>query len=801
MIKRKTALYCAAALVAALAATGCNLNAQPPQVVATATEEATQTPSPTATATVMPTATIAPEITLNRGDSNLLEGRFEEAAGAYTMLVSQAGAPAADRATAAFGLGQAALRDGLFAQALDGLTTFIQTFPQDGRIAQAHYLRGDGELGLSRWNDAISDFQTYLSLRPGLIDSYAYERIGDAQLALGQTDSAIASYNQAAGDESRGLAVRERLAQVTAAAGRTADAVTQYDALLKAATSEADGAEIALQSARLVVAAGDMQNGLVRMMQIFNNYPTQPEAYEAMQVLLQNNVELDNVERAQVAYDYGDYQGAIDALNQFTEAHTVDQIPASLLLLLGQAYAQIGNVQAALTSFQTILDHYTTDPLFGDALLGQGRARAINNDSAGAVEQYMHIADVYDYLDQAPEALWQAALLYRQANQPEQARAVIDRLADKYPQSAQAKDGLFLAAALAYNSGDLRAAQRYYSELSVKTTGEAQATAYFWVGKLALQNGDQKTAADALAQAIQAAPDSYFAARARDIAINLTPFAAPKTLQFQFDETAQIAEAEDWLRKTYGVTQTGSLATLAADLQADARLVRGRELWDVGEFDEAVATFDNLVDANKENALASYQLAIYFQGIGAYKDSVVAASYVIRNANIGTLDAPPYIARLRYPAYYLDLVQDASTRYQIDPLLLLAVLRLESLFDTYATGSMGEKGLMQVTSSAGQMIAAQLEWANYQHSDLYRPYAGIEFGADYFAEQMTRFGGSIPAALVAYEAGTGRAQSWLDLSGGDPDQFMAAVDLDSARQYVQNVYSYYSVYRALYGAG
>ena len=74
---------------------------------------------------------------------------------------------------AAFGLGQAALRDGLFAQALDALTTFIETFPQDERIAQAHYLRGDAELGLSRWNDAISDFQTYLSLRPGLIDSYA----------------------------------------------------------------------------------------------------------------------------------------------------------------------------------------------------------------------------------------------------------------------------------------------------------------------------------------------------------------------------------------------------------------------------------------------------------------------------------------------------------------------------------------------------------------------------------------------------------------------------------------------------
>ena len=38
-----------------------------------------------------------------------------------------------------------------------------------------------------------------------------------------------------------------------------------------------------------------MQNGLVRMMQVFDNYPDQPEAYEAMNVLLKNHVELDNM--------------------------------------------------------------------------------------------------------------------------------------------------------------------------------------------------------------------------------------------------------------------------------------------------------------------------------------------------------------------------------------------------------------------------------------------------------------------------------------------------------------------------
>jgi len=33
--------------------------------------------------------------------------------------------------------------DDASAQAVDGLTAFIEQFPQDSRIAQAHYLRGD----------------------------------------------------------------------------------------------------------------------------------------------------------------------------------------------------------------------------------------------------------------------------------------------------------------------------------------------------------------------------------------------------------------------------------------------------------------------------------------------------------------------------------------------------------------------------------------------------------------------------------------------------------------------------------
>ena len=45
----------------------------------------------------------------------------------------------------------------------------------------------------------------------------------------------------------------------------------------------------------------------------------------------------------------------------------------------------------------------------------------------------------------------------------------------------------------------------------------------------------------------------------------------------------------------------------------------------------------------------------------------------------------------------------------------------------------------------------------------------------------------------------GRALDWESLSGGDPDLFMTTITIDSTRTYVQRMYGFYDIYRALYG--
>jgi soluble lytic murein transglycosylase-like protein len=63
---------------------------------------------------------------------------------------------------------------------------------------------------------------------------------------------------------------------------------------------------------------------------------------------------------------------------------------------------------------------------------------------------------------------------------------------------------------------------------------------------------------------------------------------------------------------------------------------------------------------------------------------------------------------------------------------------------------------------------------------------------------LNLFDGNVTAALGGYNAGPGRSISWIELSGGDHDAYMSAITISSTRTYIQRIYGFYNIYRALY---
>ncbi len=795
-------------LIALAAALGCSLTGTPEPIIVTATPEGTGGPiyitaTPNFTPTPEPVAlpTLPPEDAITAAESALFNGNYEEAVKQYQTVVNQEFVASDLRASAYYGLGQANLREGYFDQAFIAFSEFIQQFPDDPRIAQAYFQRGDANLGIGSWEAAITDFQKYLSLRPGLIDSYAYERIGDAYLALNLPTQAFENY-LAAADATRTLVpllvLRERIAATYVNQGLLTEAIAQYDEILQIAQNGGYRASIESQAAALELQAGNIVAAYTRLQRIFNDYPSTIYGYQAMQTLLAAGYEIDPLERAQISFAAEDYGDVITVLNDYST--TVYTMPTDALLLLGQAYRGLGNFDAAFTTLQTITTNYPTDPLFGVAWLEQGRTLFLQGNFIGAASHYSQLPTVSPASPQAPEALWRSGYIYAtQLNDNQRALQMFDQLGKTYPGNEWAQDGLLIAASLALNLGQTQQAQALYTQLANTGTGENKALAFLWLGRLYRDQGQADLAEQSFLGASQADSGGYYSLRAQDILAGQEPFTPPASYQFEFDEAQEIAKAEDWMRTTFGIQQEGALYPLSQALETDPHMIRGRELWALAAFDDARAEFDTLRESYEADPLATYQLAHYFAEIGLYRSSIEAAAILLINAGVDTLDAPGYIARLRYPIHYADLVLPATEKYNLDPLLVFSLIRQESLFQSFATSTAAAQGLMQIIPDTGADIAAQLNWPNYTNSDVYRPYVNVEFGT-YYLDWTLGLVDNVPyAALAGYNGGPGNAQEWLSIAGPDLDKFVQTITFDETRTYVTRIYEQYDTYRALYG--
>jgi soluble lytic murein transglycosylase len=136
----------------------------------------------------------------------------------------------------------------------------------------------------------------------------------------------------------------------------------------------------------------------------------------------------------------------------------------------------------------------------------------------------------------------------------------------------------------------------------------------------------------------------------------------------------------------------------------------------------------------------------------------------------------------------------------MDPTLILALIRQESLFEPSAHSSAGARGLTQVMPATGEYIAARSDFVDsYNPDQLWQPYLSIKFGTWYINQQLGIFDDNAFAALAAYNAGPGNVLEWIKVSD-DLDVFVEAIPFWESRLYIRKVYVNLSTYRHLYGA-
>jgi soluble lytic murein transglycosylase len=155
-----------------------------------------------------------------------------------------------------------------------------------------------------------------------------------------------------------------------------------------------------------------------------------------------------------------------------------------------------------------------------------------------------------------------------------------------------------------------------------------------------------------------------------------------------------------------------------------------------------------------------------------------------------------------YPRAYWKDVRRQASQFQLDPHLLLALMRTESFYDQDAMSSAGARGLMQLMPSTAVRIATEVGVGAADPSLLARPSVNIKLGAAYLNKLMAYYEGNVFMTAAAYNAGPVNLDRWISGCGRcEMDEFVENISYKETRRYVKEVVRAWANYSRIYGKG
>ncbi len=153
-----------------------------------------------------------------------------------------------------------------------------------------------------------------------------------------------------------------------------------------------------------------------------------------------------------------------------------------------------------------------------------------------------------------------------------------------------------------------------------------------------------------------------------------------------------------------------------------------------------------------------------------------------------------------YPFDNRDIVEDYSDKYNVDPYLVAAVIKVESGFRTDVHSHRGAVGLMQIMPNTARWISRQIDDKYFSIEKLHEPKTNIRYGVWYLSSLEREFEGNAILVLAAYNAGRGNVSDWMEEYKWDYDfDDIDSIPYAETRAYVDKVLRYRDKYRSLYG--
>jgi soluble lytic murein transglycosylase len=689
------------------------------------------------------------------------EGDYDAAIGAYQAVIAQA--DAGERLAARFALARVYVDAGQPGAAASQLDAYLLEAPAGVDVLPAQYLLARSLAEQGDWAGALPLYAAYIDAGGG---AAVYARLGQAEalVRLGRGPEADRA-GQRALEEDLPPSVRAsfelRIAQALEELFPN-ESRAWYERLLSDSQSPADQALALWRSAVIQRGLGNSGAWSDAWITIIQRFPATATA----QTIVDDPPPTKGIE-VELVDPY--YTGLVYYKAARNDDARVD-FQASLEENQGGGDPSLA---ARSTFYLAVLDE---------------RAGA----KSDAIGGYGRVVTLDPTVELADDALWWQGRLLEQAGRSGEAITTYQRLAAEYGSTDWGREAGLRAGLLTIDAGRPSEAAAMFRDVAARAQGEERERALLWQGK-ALQAAGEGDAANTVWRSLRSeAPDDYYGLRAAVL------------LGEAGDEVgaADLGEqnATDWPAIEAWLETTGTDPSSGLELLwFNSHWGLGQELLAVGSHRQASAEFSVLLEDAGSDPGILYQLARFFDSAGETDLAARAAARLLSAVPDGqTAKAPSDLWRVAFPAPYPDLFHEASSEAGVSNLLMLAMVRQESFFDPRAGSPAGALGLTQVIPLTGEAIASDLEIADFQVEQLYRPGVSLRFGAYYLGQQIDAFEGNFYHALAAYNGGPGNAARWADAAQGDVDRFVEEITFDQTRLYVKLVSENLARYRQLY---
>jgi len=441
------------------------------------------------------------------------------------------------------------------------------------------------------------------------------------------------------------------------------------------------------------------------------------------------------------------------------------------LTKLTDLYLSIRRRQEAIPLLEQIARDYPASSEAPKALYQIGQVLWNRHDNAQALDYFKQVIERHATSPYVERSRYATADIYESFGQKQEAISLYTSVMKSFPNSQVHDDAALRLAWLYYRSGEWRQAYATFQNLADNAMDSAFRTAgLFWQGRSAEKLGDAQTAVRIYRQIVESSEESYYQALAsRGLLRAGVEIADPKT------SASTIANVAD-----------PPLSSAVA-----YHLSRARELSTISLHRLAVIELNEVDRLSKNQTQLRPLLAHEYFKNQAYNRSLAIANQLPSSSSDRNL--------FRFPLAYWEMIQQKAQERDLDPYLVLALIRQESLFDPRARSPATALGLMQLLPSTAARVARQIGMPPPSNEQLFQPEINLVLGTQYLKDLLQRYSNDWFKAIAAYNAGESAVDRWeRELPTDDAEEFVEWIPYLETRGYVKLVMRNHRIYKRLY---